>query len=98
MLALWGRQETRDYIDVNVALASGEYTEAELIQLAQRADAGFDQCTFGHALLGVGRVRDADLAIYGVAPHDIRALRQRLQTWGQLLTGEAATEPPRPSA
>ncbi len=65
--------EARDYIDVHAALASGEYTEDDLLRLAQRADAGFDQCTFAHALLGVDRARDADFAVYGVASHDIAA-------------------------
>ncbi|MGH3706974.1 MAG: nucleotidyl transferase AbiEii/AbiGii toxin family protein [Pseudonocardiaceae bacterium] len=92
VLALWGRQETRDYIDVYVALASSEYTEAELLQLGQRADAGFDQRTFGHALLGVERVRDDDLGVYGVVSHDVTALRQRLRSWGHMLGGEAGTE------
>ncbi|MGH3907921.1 MAG: nucleotidyl transferase AbiEii/AbiGii toxin family protein [Pseudonocardiaceae bacterium] len=86
VLALWGRQEARDYIDVYVALACDEYTEADLLQLAQRADAGFDQCTFGCALLGVDRLRDADFSSYGVTPNDVSVLRMRLRCWGQVLT------------
>ncbi len=85
VLALWGRQEARDYIDVHAALATGEYTEGDLLRLAQRADAGFDQCTFAHALLGVDHARDADFAVYGAGSHDIVALRQRLRSWGQVL-------------
>ncbi|MGH3929709.1 MAG: nucleotidyl transferase AbiEii/AbiGii toxin family protein [Pseudonocardiaceae bacterium] len=85
VLALWGRQEARDYIDVHAALASGGYTEGELLRLAQRADVGFDQGTFGQALLGVDRLRDTDFAIYGVGPHDITTLRQRLRSWGHVL-------------
>lgn len=86
VLALWGRREPRDYVDVHVALTSGEYSEADLLRLAQR-----------HALLGVERVRDTDLGVYGVAPHSITALRQRLRRWGQTLTGEAGTESRTPS-
>jgi len=85
ILALWGRQETRDYIDVHAVLTSGKYTEAELLRLAQRADPGFDRSTFGRALLGVDRPRDTDFAIYSVGTNDITILRQRLRSWGNVL-------------
>jgi len=78
-------RKASDYIDVHAALATGEYTEGDLLRLAQRADAGFDQCTFAHALLGVDHARDADFAVYGAGSHDIVALRQRLRSWGQVL-------------
>lgn len=92
VLALWGRQEARDYIDVHAALASGEYTEGDSFQLAQRADAGFDQHTFGQALLGVDHAQDADFVIYGVGLHDVVVLRNRLRSWGEVLAGDADTE------
>jgi hypothetical protein len=92
VLALWGRQEARDYIDVHAALASGEYTEDDLLRLAQRADTGFDQHTFGQALLGVDHTQDADFVIYGVDLHDLLVLRNRLRSWGEALAGDSDTE------
>ncbi|HEU0086922.1 MAG TPA: nucleotidyl transferase AbiEii/AbiGii toxin family protein [Pseudonocardiaceae bacterium] len=86
VLALWGRQEARDYIDVYVALTSGGYTEGDLLRLAQRADAGFDECMFGQALLGVDRLHDADFTVYGVGPNEVAVLRPRLRNWGKVLT------------
>jgi hypothetical protein len=77
---------------VHAALASGEYTEGDLLRLAQRADAGFDQRTFGRALLGVDHAQDADFVIYGVGLHDVDVLRNRLRSWGEMLAGDAGTE------
>jgi len=85
VLALGGRQEARDYIDVHTVLAGGDYTEAAMLRLAQRADAGFNQCTFAHVFPGVGRAHDAGFSVYGVGSHDIAALQQRLRSWGQVL-------------
>jgi hypothetical protein len=92
VLALWGRQEARDYTDVHAALASGEYTESDLLRLAQRADTGFDQHTFGQALLGVDNTQDADFVVYGVGLHDLVVLRNRLRSCGEVPASEAGTE------
>jgi hypothetical protein len=98
VLALWERQEARDYIDVHAALASGEYTEGDLLRLAQRADAGFDQHTFGQALLGVDQTQDSDSVIYGVGVHDLVVLRNRLRSWGEVLASDAGTETAAPKS
>jgi hypothetical protein len=98
VLALWERQEARDYIDVHAALASGEYTEGDLLRLAQRADAGFDQHTFGQALLGVDQAQDSDSVIYGVGVHDLVVLRNRLRSWGEVLASDAGTETAAPKS
>jgi hypothetical protein len=47
--ALFGRAEVRDYVDVGAILASGRYTEDELLDLAADHDPGFDQSRLGRA-------------------------------------------------
>jgi hypothetical protein len=40
--ALFGRAEVRDYVDVAAILASGRYSEEDLVRLAEEHDPGFD--------------------------------------------------------
>lgn len=82
VLALWGRGQTRDYIDVHAALASGAYTEAELIDLARRADDGFDTATFARVLVAVDDRPDTSFADYGLDQNQATALRERIRGWG----------------
>jgi hypothetical protein len=47
--ALFGRAEVRDYVDVAAILASGRYTEENLVRLAEEHDPGFDPAWFAEA-------------------------------------------------
>lgn len=87
VLALWGRGQTRDYIDVHAALASGAYSQVTLLELAARADAGFDDKDFGRVLAAVDDRPESSFADYGLGPTEISALRGRLRGWGQRLLG-----------
>ncbi len=86
VLALWGRAEVRDYIDVHAALTVGLYTESDLLRLAGQADAGFDPTSFGRVLLAVGEVPDDEFSEYGLTAPAARSLRDRLHAWGQMLS------------
>jgi nucleotidyltransferase AbiEii toxin of type IV toxin-antitoxin system len=48
--ALFGRAEVRDYVDVAAILASGRYSEEDLVRLAEEHDPGFDPAWFAEAL------------------------------------------------
>lgn len=85
MLALWGRGQARDYIDVHAALVSGVYSEAALLDLAARADDGFDPGGFGRVLAAVDDRPQPSFADYGLVEGEINALRERLRDWGQRL-------------
>lgn len=85
VLALWGRGQTRDYIDVHAALGSGAYTEAELLDLAGRADDGFEPTNFARVLLAVDDRPDASFADYGLDQNQTRGLRERMRGWGAQL-------------
>lgn len=86
VLALWGRGEARDYIDVYAALTVGPYTESDLLQLAGRADRGFDPQSFGRMLRAVTAIPDDEFSEYGLSVSTATSLRERLQGWGQALT------------
>ena len=46
--ALFSRGEARDYLDVDRIRRSGRYTDERLLELAERADPGFDRKWFAH--------------------------------------------------
>ena len=85
VLALWGRGQARDYVDVHAALASGAYSEVSLLDLAARADDGFDPYSFGRVLAAVDGRPQTSFADYGLDETEIDALRDRLRDWAQRL-------------
>ena len=56
--SLFGRAEFRDYVDVDAIVASGRYSEDELLDLAADHDPGLDRSWFAEALNAVGRLPD----------------------------------------
>ena len=66
--ALFGRAEVRDYVDVDAILASGRYTEDELLDLAADHDPGFDRSWFAEALAAIDRLPDRLFQPYGLGP------------------------------
>ncbi|MDG4790699.1 nucleotidyl transferase AbiEii/AbiGii toxin family protein [Micromonospora sp. WMMD1102] len=88
MSALYGRAFARDFIDIDAALRSGRYTHESLLELAQRADRGFDRRVFAGALGQAGLLDPDDFARYGVSGQALSALRNRFAAWRrQLLDG-----------
>jgi hypothetical protein len=81
--ALFGRAEVRDYVDVDAILASGRYTESQLLDLAADHDPGFEQSWFAEALAAIDRLPDRLFQAYGMSPDDTSALRERMRTWAR---------------
>jgi hypothetical protein len=79
--ALFGRAEVRDYVDVDAILASGRYTETELLSLAADHDPGFDPLWFAEALTAIDRLPDILFRPYDVGPEKVSALRERMRAW-----------------
>lgn len=79
--ALFGRAEVRDYVDVDAILASGRYTEDELLRLAAEHDPGFDRSWFARALAAIDRLPDSLFRPYGLCPEDVTVLRERMRRW-----------------
>jgi len=84
--ALFGRAEVRDYVDVEAILASGRYTENELLALAADHDPGFDQSWFAEALAAVDRLPDSLFKPYGMSPEETSALKERMRAWARRLS------------
>ncbi|HEV2376419.1 MAG TPA: nucleotidyl transferase AbiEii/AbiGii toxin family protein [Streptosporangiaceae bacterium] len=81
--ALFGRAEVRDYVDVDAILASGRYTEDELLVLAADHDPGFDQSRFAEALNAIDRLPDSLFQPYGMSREDALAIRERMHSWAR---------------
>jgi hypothetical protein len=85
--ALFGRAEIRDYVDVDAILASGRYTDDDLVRLAAEHDPGFDLAWFAEALEAVDRIPDTGFAEYDLDPASAAALRSRMHAWAKKLSG-----------
>jgi hypothetical protein len=81
MCALYGRAESRDFIDIDAILRSGQYTRTELLALAGDADAGFDSARFADALGALDQITDADFDEYGVTADDLATMRASFARW-----------------
>jgi len=88
MSALYGRAFARDFVDIDATLQSGRYTHEALLNLAERADRGFDRRVFADAL-GQANVLDPDdFAQYGVTGQALNNLRSRFAAWRRGLLDE----------
>jgi hypothetical protein len=81
--ALFGRAEVRDYVDVDAIVASGRYTEDELLDLAADHDPGFDRSWFAEALSAIDRLPDRLFLPYDLSLEDTAALKARMRAWAQ---------------
>ena len=79
----WG--EARDYLDVDQIRRSGRYSDQRLIELARRADAGFDLEWFAQSLDEVARFVPPQVADYGVTPEQLADITRRLTGWADTI-------------
>ncbi|MEV7983993.1 nucleotidyl transferase AbiEii/AbiGii toxin family protein [Micromonospora sp. NPDC085948] len=86
MCALFGRAEARDFLDVDAALLSGQYTRERLLELAAAADPGFDPRAFADALGALTQITDEDFDCYGLPAAELPAVRDRFAHWRRELT------------
>jgi alkanesulfonate monooxygenase SsuD/methylene tetrahydromethanopterin reductase-like flavin-dependent oxidoreductase (luciferase family) len=87
MCALFGRAEARDFLDIDAALQSGQYTRERLLELAKASDAGFDRMLFADALGALTQITDTDFDLYGSSPEELAAMRVRFADWRAELRG-----------
>lgn len=71
LLALFGRAALRDFIDV--ATVAAVFDRSELIDLARRIDAGFDEHVLAEMVEMLVRYSDDEIREYGADPADLRA-------------------------
>lgn len=71
--------------DIDAALQSGRYTHEALLDLAHRADHGFDRRIFAAALGQASLLDPDDFAQYGVTGQALDDLRDRFAAWRRRL-------------
>jgi hypothetical protein len=77
--ALASRAEVRDYVDTAAAL--GRFSVSQLIGFARRLDPGLTDEDFADAGRRLKGLSDQVFARYGLAPPDVKRLRDRLAAW-----------------
>lgn len=82
-LAMWGRGEPRDFVDV-VALLN-RYTEDDLLRLAGEKDRGFTTESFALSLRMVQRVIPRRWEVAGVGPEQAAAITASALDWADRL-------------
>jgi len=88
--ALFGRALPRDFLDVDAAITSGQYTRERLLELAAEADHGFDRLLFADALGALTQITDAAFAEYPTDPGAIADMRHRFAQWRQALLADGS--------
>jgi hypothetical protein len=78
-------------------IASGHYTEVELLSLGVQADAGFDRDHFAGALAAIDRFPDTDFERYGVDADRVAQVRDLMRDWSRALLESNSTVPRRGS-
>lgn len=90
--ALFSRAETRDYLDVDAIRRSGRYSDEELLDLAQQADAGFDLDWFAQNLENVERIQPEEVLVYGFTADQLDGVQNRCTEWATQLRGRSETD------
>ncbi|WP_406045814.1 nucleotidyl transferase AbiEii/AbiGii toxin family protein [Micromonospora sp. NBC_00898] len=85
MSALYTRAEPRDFLDIDAALMTGRYTRAQLCELAEQSDAGFDRRILADLFGMLERYPDRRFAAYGAGPAHISEMRKRFAQWREEL-------------
>lgn len=81
VVALFGRAEARDFLDVDAIRRSGRFTDADLLNAAAEHDAGFDQRVFVDMLRSVQRIGSRRVAEYDVLGPELGQIKSRLLAW-----------------
>ena len=78
-LALWGRAEPRDFLDV--IMLRERYGGARLLELAAEKDRGFSLTTFREALGSISRIPPQRWAAAGIDEHRASYIRAAVDEW-----------------
>lgn len=81
VVALFGRAEARDFLDVDAIRRSERFTDADLLDAAAEHDAGFDRRVFVDMLRSVRRIGPRRVAEYDVLGPELEQIKARLLSW-----------------
>lgn len=79
MLALWGRAEARDLVDVDALLR--HMSLQKMLDLAAEKDLGFDPRRLADAIAAAVNRPDSAFVALGLSADETEALRARAQSW-----------------
>jgi predicted nucleotidyltransferase component of viral defense system len=79
--ALYNRWAPRDFLDVDAILASGRYTQQQLLTVAAEHNPGFAPAMFAQSLSYLHRIPDREFTAYGASEDQITAMRKRFAAW-----------------
>ena len=85
VLAVYGRMEARDYLDLDAIRRSGVMSDAELLESARERDPGFDVDVFAGLLARVETLSPLEVAAYGVTGEALADVSKRLASWAREL-------------
>lgn len=89
MDALFNRWAPRDFLDVDAIVASGRYTQEQLMSVAAEHNPGFSPTMFAQSLSYLRRIPDREFAAYGASEAHITGMRARFATWEKELQGSS---------
>lgn len=81
--ALFSRAEIRDYLDFDAIRRHGPYSDQELLELAAKADPGFDIDMFRRTLERVRFISSEEVREYGVTEQDLDDVKKRLSIFAE---------------
>jgi hypothetical protein len=81
VVALFGRAEARDFLDVDAIRRSGRFSDADLLAAAAEHDSGFDRRVFVDMLRSVQRIGPRRVAEYDVLGPELEQVKSRLLAW-----------------
>jgi len=90
VLAVFGRAEARDFLDL--AALTGQFELREIMELASQKDRGFDTAGFLDGLSAFHRLTSAD---FGLEDAEYERLRTTVSVWRNQLERELGNEPPK---
>ena len=82
VLAVFGRTEARDFLDLDAIITTGDYPMSALLRLAKDYDPGFDAHYFEGSLRQVTTINADRVAAYGVSAGEWGSVQQRVPHWG----------------
>lgn len=92
VLAVFGRTEARDFLDLDAIITTGDYPMSALLRLAKDYDPGFDAHYFEGSLRQVTTINADRVAAYGVSAGEWGSVQQRVLKYADHVAAYRARE------
>lgn len=92
VLAVFGRTEARDFLDLDAIITTGDYPIPVLLRLAKDYDPGFDAHYFEGALRQITAINADRVVAYGVSEEEWGSIQQRVLGYADHVAAYKARE------